>query len=147
LRNDLWAGAKVIYDDKAKAVELLRYGLFWRTRPQFLWAFEYNRVGDKSNFQSSLYHKVSKTTKIGSVFKYDIDFKRFHSHTSVQTKVTDDTIFKVKAGHHGDIDTSLTARLAPYLKSTVSVGGNASNFFQGKTNDSAYLGIAFNFNL
>jgi hypothetical protein len=35
LTKDLQSGIEVIYDDKAKAIEKLRTGLYWRARKGF----------------------------------------------------------------------------------------------------------------
>lgn len=60
--DDLYAGGKLIYDDKAKAIEMLRYGLFLKTKDQFRMGLEYNRMGDKTLLETTINHQVNKDT-------------------------------------------------------------------------------------
>jgi hypothetical protein len=82
LRDNLHFGAMIIYDDKAKAIEMLRYGLFWRLRPSFLIGLDYNRTGDKTKIETTMTHKVNKDTKVGTTVEYNLNLKKFHSKTA-----------------------------------------------------------------
>lgn len=44
----------MIYDDKAKAVEKLRYGVFWRLRPTTLLGLNFSRLGDKTKYETTI---------------------------------------------------------------------------------------------
>jgi hypothetical protein len=48
LTKSLYGGAKIIYDNKAQAVELQRYGLFWKAQKNLLVGLEYNHTGDRT---------------------------------------------------------------------------------------------------
>lgn len=75
-RDDLYGGVKVVYDDKAKAIEMLKYGLFMKPRKGLLIGLGYNRSGDKSLLESTMIHEVNKNTKVGNTVTYDLDYKR-----------------------------------------------------------------------
>lgn len=62
----LYAGAKVIYDDKAGAFEMTRYGIFWKAQKNFLVGVEYNHTGDFSGIEGTINHKVNLSTSVGS---------------------------------------------------------------------------------
>jgi hypothetical protein len=44
--KSLYGGAKIIYDDKARTLEMTRYGMFWKAQKNFLVGLEYNKTGD-----------------------------------------------------------------------------------------------------
>lgn len=46
LTKTLYGGAKIVYDDKAKSLEMQKYGLFWKAYKNFLIGLEYNHIGD-----------------------------------------------------------------------------------------------------
>ena len=140
-------GAELIYDDKAKAIEKLRYGFFWRLSPTTLLGLNYNRLGDKVKYESTISNQVNYNTTVGTTLEYIIDYKRFHTKTAVEHKINEDTTLKGKVNNYGDWDASLTAKISPSLKATLQTGGNASNWFNGKTSDNSYIGLNLNFEL
>jgi hypothetical protein len=58
----LYGGAKIIYDDKARAFEMTRYGIFWKAQKNFLLGVEYNHTGDLSAIEATINHKVNLDT-------------------------------------------------------------------------------------
>ena len=47
LQKNLYGGAQIVYDDKAKGLTLLRYGLFHKAAKDFNLGLEYNHIGDR----------------------------------------------------------------------------------------------------
>ena len=62
LTKNIYGGAKIVYDDKAKAIDMQKYGLFWKAQKNFLVGLEYNQVGDKSSVDASFNHKIDIST-------------------------------------------------------------------------------------
>lgn len=46
LTKTLYGGAKLVYDDKARAFDMQRYGLFWKAEKNLLLGLELSRIGD-----------------------------------------------------------------------------------------------------
>ncbi len=44
--KSLYGGVKIVYDDKAKIIDMQRYGLFWKAQKNMLLGLEYNHTGD-----------------------------------------------------------------------------------------------------
>lgn len=76
LTKNVYGGGEIIYDDKAKSLILRKYGLFWKAAKNFNFALEYHQVGDKNTIEASAYHKTSSTTRVGSHFSFDTQFKK-----------------------------------------------------------------------
>lgn len=62
ITKQLYGGAKVIYDDKAKSFEMTRYGLFWKAQKNLLIGLEYQQTGDFSGIETTINHKVNLDT-------------------------------------------------------------------------------------
>ena len=73
LTKTLYGGAKIVYDDKAKSLEMQRYGLFLKAYKNFLVGVEYNHIGDRSLIEGTISHKLNLSTSIGSTITYDLD--------------------------------------------------------------------------
>lgn len=67
----LYGGAKIVYDDKARSLEMIKYGLFFKAQKNFLVGLEYNHTGDKCLLEASINHKVDLDTQVGSLISYD----------------------------------------------------------------------------
>lgn len=71
LTKALYGGAKIIYDDKARSLEMIKYGLFFKAQKNFLIGLEYSQTGDKCSIDASINHKVDIDTQVGSLISYD----------------------------------------------------------------------------
>jgi len=75
ITKNLYGGAKLIYDDKARTLEMTRYGMFWKAQKNLLVGLEYNHTGDLSAIEASFNHKVNLDTSVGSTVIYDLNKK------------------------------------------------------------------------
>lgn len=62
LAKSWYGGAKVVYDDKAVALEMLRYSVFWKARKNFLIGLEYSQSGDRKSIEGTFNHKINIDT-------------------------------------------------------------------------------------
>ena len=137
----------MIYDDKAKALIMLKYGLFWKAQKNFNLGLEYNHIGDKTSLDGTVYHNVNPFTKIGSTFSLDFTSKKIGMKTAIETKLDETTTVKSRIDNFGALDLVFSSRLSDKLEASFSTGGNMSAFFSGRSNDEAYSGLAFKFTL
>lgn len=112
LTKRLYGGAKIVYDDKAKAFDMQKYGFFWKAQKNFLIGLEYNQVGDRQFVDASFNHKINKTTSVGNTVSYDIVSKKISSITVLEKMLEAGSTVKAKVDSNGIYDLSLTADLS-----------------------------------
>lgn len=147
LTKNVYGGAKVVYDDKAKTLEQQQYGLFWKAQKNFLIGLEYSQTGDKTALNASLNHKVNLTTEVGNIISYDLNLKRITNQTVLSKRVDPSTTLKGRIDNGGFFDFSVSGAISPSLTATFTTGGSLSNVFDGqaKADPITYAGLAFNF--
>ena len=97
MTKTVYGGAKIIYDDKARSLEMIKYGVFVKAEKNFLVGLEYSQTGDKCSIDCSLNHKVDLSTQVGSVISYDCSQHKVSSTTVVERKLSPDgTTIKAK---------------------------------------------------
>jgi hypothetical protein len=144
LTKRVYGGAKIIYDDKAKAVDLSRYGVFWKAQKNFLIGLEYNQMGDRTSLDATFNHKINQTTSVGSMISLDLGTKLLQSSTVVEKRLDDGNVVKGKVDSRGGFDVSLSSALGKSLTATLTTGGTISSILEGQASR-AYTGIALNF--
>lgn len=137
----------MIYDDKAKGIIFLKYGLFCKAVKNFNIGLEYNHIGDKYSVDGSVYHKASAQTTVGSTFCLDLNTKKIGMKAAFDHKLDAQTTLKTRFDNFGALDVTATSKLSDKLTASFTTGGNVSAFFSGKTNDEAYSGLNFKFSL
>jgi hypothetical protein len=147
LAKNIYGGTELVYDDKAKALILLKYGLFWKAQKNFNLGLEYNHIGDRQSLDGTIYHKASAYTKIASSFSLDMASKKIGLKTAVEHELDAKTTLKSRIDNFGALDLALTSSLSDKLSATFSTGGNLSGFFSGKSSDESYSGLSFKFSL
>lgn len=146
LTRNLYGGAKIVYDDKAQALEMQRYGMFWKAQKNFLIGLEYNKTGDRQSIDATFNHKINLSTQIGSTVSYDLNQKKLFTKTAIERKLDATTSVKAKVDNIGGFDMSLTGAISPTLNATFTTGGQISSFFNGTAkSDQTYAGLAFTF--
>jgi hypothetical protein len=145
--KNIYAGGEIIYDDKAKALILSKYGLFCKVQKGFNLALELSKVGDKQTVDGSFYHQANPNTTVGSTFSYDLQFHKIGVTTAVQHKIDESTSVKARVDNLGTTDIVLRGKLSPNLEASFQTGCNLSGFFHGKTHDEAYSGVNFKITL
>lgn len=131
LSGSLYGGAKIIYDDKAKALDMQKYGIFWKAKKNFLIGFEYNQTGDKQSVDASFNHKLNMSTSVGSTVSYDLSQSKITTRIALEKKLDDTTTAKVRVDNVGQFDLSLTGLVTPQLTATFSTGGSLTSVING----------------
>lgn len=147
LTKNVYGGTELIYDDKAKGLIFLKYGLFWKVEKNFNVGVEYNHIGDKYSLDGSVYHRATPLTSVGSTFSLDFNTKKIGMKAAFNHTLDAHTAIKTRVDSFGALDVTATAKISDKLTASFTTGGNISAFFSGKTNDEAYSGLNFKFSL
>jgi hypothetical protein len=81
LTKNVYGGGEIIYDDKAKALILSRYGLFYKYTKACNLSVEYSKVGDKQRVNCNVLHESSPSTTVGSTLSYDCAARKMEVDT------------------------------------------------------------------
>ncbi|TNV81754.1 hypothetical protein FGO68_gene10967 [Halteria grandinella] len=153
LTKTVYGGAKVVYDDKARSVEMARYGVFWKAQKNFLLGLELNQVGDQRMVEGIINHKVDANTQLGSSITLDLDKRVVSTRSVIEKRFDDAMVFKGRVDNSGLFDVSLTGQLDPTFSATFSTGGSLSNVINGQArcadsvqkSQQTYAGVSFTF--
>ena len=103
----------MIYDDKARTLEMTRYGMFWKAQKNLLVGVEYNNTGDLSAVEASFNHKVNLDTSVGSTIIYDLNKKSLSNQNVVEHRLDTNTTLKAKVDNLGLFDLSIQGIISP----------------------------------
>lgn len=121
LTKSLYGGAKIVYDDKASTLEMIKYGLFLKAQKNFLIGFEYNQTGENCSIDASINHKVDVNTQIASLISYDYKQNQVSATSVVEKRflsvapsgIETGVLVKARINNLGVIDTSVTGNISP----------------------------------